>query len=70
MPGLSGVDIIPAIRTVSRDVKMIMVSGVSDAVLAKRALAAGAFDFVTKPVSMDYLLQTLEAALTLIRLGT
>ena len=70
MPGLSGVDIIPAIQAVSRDVKIIMVSGVTDAVLAKRALAAGAFDFVTKPISTDYLLQTVEAALTLIRLET
>src|SRR6266571_1750425 len=70
MPGLSGVDIIPAIQTVSRDVKIIMVSGITDAVLAKRALAAGAFDFVTKPVNTDYLLRTVEAALTLIRLGT
>ena len=69
MPGLSGVDIIPAIRSASRDVKIIMVSGVSDAALAKRALAAGAFDFVTKPVDTQYLLQAVEAAITLIRLG-
>ena len=64
MPGLSGVDIIPAIRHANRDVKIIMVSGSSDVELAKRALAYGAFDYVTKPVDMTYLLQSLDAAVT------
>jgi len=68
MPGLSGIDLIPAIQAVSRDVKIIMVSGVTDSALAKRALAAGAFDFVTKPVDLRHLLETIEAAITLVRL--
>lgn len=65
MPGLSGVDIIPAIRFANRDVKVIMVSGVTDADLAKRALAQGAFDYVTKPVDMDYLLRSVATAMAL-----
>lgn len=62
MPGLSGIDIIPALRFASRDVKIIMVSGVSDMSLAKQALAYGAFDFVTKPVDFERLLKTLRLA--------
>jgi len=68
MPGLSGVETIPVIRFVSRAVKIIMVSGISDVELAKRALAHGAFDFVTKPVDLDYLLRSLETALSMKRL--
>ena len=68
MPGLSGVEIIPAIRFASRAVRIIMVSGISDVELAKRALAHGAFDFVTKPVDLDYLLRSLETALSMKRL--
>ena len=67
MPGLSGVEIIPAIRNVSRDVKIIMVSGSTDVELSKRALAYGAFDYVTKPVDTEYLLRSLEAAMIMKR---
>jgi two-component system response regulator (stage 0 sporulation protein F) len=70
LPGLSGVDIIPAIRSARRDVKIIMVSGETDAAVARRALAAGAFDFVTKPIDTGHLLQTVEAAMMLIRFGS
>ncbi len=68
MPGLSGVDLIPAIHLVSRDVKIIMVSGGTDVAIAKQALAYGAFDYVTKPVDMDYLVRSLETALSMKRL--
>ena len=67
MPGLSGVEIIPAIRNVSRDVRIIMVSGSTDVELSKRALAYGAFDYVTKPGDMEYLLRSLEAAMIMKR---
>jgi FixJ family two-component response regulator len=46
-----------------------MVSGTTDVQLAKRALAYGAFDYITKPVGVPYLLQSLEAALASKRLG-
>lgn len=68
MPGLSGVDLIPAIHLVSRDVKIIMVSGGTDVAIAKQALAHGAFDYVTKPVDVDYLIRSLETAMSLKRL--
>lgn len=63
MPGLSGVEIIPALRFANRDVTIIMVSGMSDMALAKQALAYGAFDFITKPLDFDRLRETLRLAL-------
>lgn len=63
MPGLSGVDALPAVRALAPDVKVIMVSGESSAELAQRALAYGAFDYVTKPPDLAYLKQSLETAL-------
>jgi FixJ family two-component response regulator len=44
-----------------------MVSGSTDVELSKRALAYGAFDYVTKPVDMEYLLRSLEAAMIMKR---
>ncbi|MBI4242020.1 MAG: response regulator, partial [Candidatus Rokubacteria bacterium] len=42
---------------------VIMVSGQSDLEVAKRALAYGAFDYVTKPVDPRHLVLSVEAAL-------
>jgi CheY-like chemotaxis protein len=65
MPGLSGVDALPTIRSLTPRTAVIMVSGTGDVEIAKRALAFGAFDYVTKPVDFAYLLQSLDNALAL-----
>ena len=62
MPGLAGTDALIAIRAVAPDVKVIMVSGTSDVALAQRELAHGAFDYVTKPVDLEHLAQSMESA--------
>ncbi|PYN19258.1 MAG: hypothetical protein DMD99_25765 [Candidatus Rokuibacteriota bacterium] len=48
--------------------KVIMVSGTSDAALAQRTLARGAFDYVTKPVDLEHLAQSVETAVMMKRL--
>ena len=68
MPGLSGVEALPAILALAPDAKVIMVSGTSDVEAAKRALALGAFDYVAKPVDMAYLAQTVATAAGMKRL--
>jgi len=45
-----------------------MVSGTSDAALAQRTLACGAFDYVTKPVDPEHLAQSVETAVMMKRL--
>jgi CheY-like chemotaxis protein len=62
MPGLNGVAALNAIRAMTSDPKVIMVSGTVDETLARRALAEGAFDYVTKPIDFARLTQSLEAA--------
>jgi len=68
MPGLSGADALMAIQAVAPAVKIIMVSGTSDAALARRTLARGAFDYVTKPVDLEHLAQSVETAVMMKRL--
>lgn len=65
MPGLRGVDALPAIAAVAPNTKVIMVSGTSDAEVAKRALAHGAFDYVVKPVDFAYLARSLDSAIAM-----
>ena len=63
MPGLGGIEALTAIRAIAPEVKVIMVSGLGNLDLAKRALAYGAFDYVTKPVDPAYLTVSLQVAL-------
>ena len=65
MPGLRGVDALPAIRALAPATAVIMISGVDDADLAKQALARGAFDYIVKPPDLNYLAQSLQAAITI-----
>ncbi|MBI4560437.1 MAG: response regulator [Candidatus Rokubacteria bacterium] len=63
MPRLGGIEALAAIRAIAPDVKVIMVSGHAALEVAKRALAYGAFDYVTKPIDLGYLSLSVEAAL-------
>lgn len=63
MPGLTGIEALTAIRAIASGVKVIMVSGQENLDVAKRTLAYGAFDYITKPVDPTYLTVSLQAAL-------
>ena len=62
MPRLRGVDALVAIRALSPTTRVIVMSGKADLDEAKRALAAGAFDYVTKPFDLAYLDQAIRTA--------
>lgn len=63
MPRLSGIAALPAIRAVAPRTLVVMVSGISDVAMARRALTYGAFDYVTKPIDIVYLTRSIDAAL-------
>ena len=68
LPGMSGIDLLSALLAEDPDLQAIVLTGhgsVSDAVDAMRR---GAFDFLTKPVSLDVLEQTLHKARSTARL--
>jgi DNA-binding response OmpR family regulator len=62
MPRLRGVEALVAIRALSPTTRVIMMSGKADLEEAKRALAAGAFDYVTKPFDLAYLDRAIRTA--------
>jgi CheY-like chemotaxis protein len=66
MPGLSGLDALPAIKALAPDAKVVMVSAIDDESVAKQALVRGAFDYIVKPIDLVYLTRTVEtiAAMT------
>jgi len=65
MPGLSGISALQRIRAMHPNIAVIMVTGIGDEETAKRSLALGAFDFVTKPIAFAYLTWALETSLVM-----
>jgi len=63
MPVLGGLEALTAIRAIAPNVAVIIVSGQLDLERAKRSLAYGAFDYITKPFGLPYLIETIETAM-------
>ncbi len=55
MRGMNGIETLKKIREIDKEVAVIMVTGVKDDDVAKEALEAGANDYITKPLSLEYL---------------
>ena len=70
MPGLSGVGALPTIVALAPHAKVIMISGVANEDVLKRALAFGAHDYITKPFEISNLSRSIETALAMRRLET
>lgn len=63
MPGMSGMDVVRAIRAINPDIGVIILTGHGDMDNAVATMKAGAFDYLNKPVNADKLLITLENAI-------
>ena len=63
MPGMSGMDVVQAIRARNPDIGVIILTGHGDMDNAVATMKAGAFDYLNKPVNADKLLITLENAI-------
>ena len=55
MRGMDGIETLKQIKAINKDVVVIMVTGEKDDDVIKAALAAGANDYITKPLSLEYL---------------
>ena len=55
MPGMGGMEALRRMRAGFPDSRVIMVTAMEDLDTARKALAAGAADYLTKPFTLDYL---------------
>lgn len=55
MPGMSGIEVLKEIRKVDKSMPVIMTTVLKDEETAEKTIELGANDYVTKPVSFDYL---------------
>ena len=63
LPGLSGLAALEQLRVTNPEVGIIMVTGIGDDAIARKTLAQGAFDYIAKPIDLDYLKRSLETFL-------
>jgi len=63
MPQISGLDLIKMIHKIDPDIICIMITGFATIEMAITAIKEGAYDFLTKPFSMDVLLLAVNQGL-------
>jgi len=62
MPGISGLDLMRAVRRVDLDVPVILMSGMPDIASAAAAVEYGALRYLTKPIDTDRLVKLVQYA--------
>ena len=55
MTPMDGVEVLKQIKRIDKTIFVIMVTVLKDERIAKKAIKLGAYDYVTKPLSFDYL---------------
>src|SRR5215207_5132440 len=63
MGGMSGLELVPLVHSLSPDTVVVMVSGNQDIEFAIKALRVGAFDYITKPIDIRHVEASVERAL-------
>jgi YesN/AraC family two-component response regulator len=63
MPGISGLDVIDAIKKINPAVKIIVISAWKSSDVVSQAIARGAVDYIGKPVSLAALSDKLQSIL-------
>ena len=55
MRGMDGIETLKEIKAIDKDIAVIMVTGDKDEDVVKKARELGAADYITKPLSLEYL---------------
>jgi DNA-binding response OmpR family regulator len=64
MPKMDGLEVLRQVKAIDPTVGVIMVTGVNEEAIGRRAMALGAFDYIIKPLDLPYLEQSLWYKLT------
>lgn len=59
MPGMNGLDVLRQVRQLDQEVGVIMVTAVNEEETGREALKLGAFDYIVKPLNLEYLERSL-----------
>ena len=62
MPGMSGIELVKALKTVAPDAEVVMMTAFGTVEKAVEAMRAGAYDFVEKPLKRMHIVKTVRKA--------
>lgn len=62
MPGMSGIEVLKAIKQRMPQIEVIMLTGHASLELAMQGMESGAYDYLMKPMDLDELLYKIEDA--------
>jgi len=63
MGGMSGIELVPKLHSLSSEIVVLMISGNQDIETAIAAMRVGAFDYITKPLVLQHVEAAVERAL-------
>jgi diguanylate cyclase (GGDEF)-like protein len=63
MGGMSGLELVPRVHSISPDTVVVMISGNHDIEFAIEAMRVGAFDYISKPIDLRHVEASVERAL-------
>ena len=55
MPGMDGIETLKKIREIDKNIGIIMVTAVKENEVGRKCMELGAYDYIIKPFSIDYL---------------
>ena len=55
MPGMDGIETLRIIREIDKKVGIVMITAVKEDEIGRKCLELGAYDYTTKPISLEYL---------------
>ena len=64
MPDMSGLEVLREAKAIDPAVGVIMVTGVQEEEIGRQAMRDGAFDYITKPLDLEYLEKSLWYKIT------
>ena len=63
LPHTSGMELLKYVKEVHQNIPVILITGAPDLQAAVQTVKEGAFDYISKPISVDVLLERVQAAL-------
>ncbi len=68
MPKMDGLEVLRRVREIDHEAGIIMVTAVHEEETGRKALTMGAFDYITKPLDLQYLERSLWTKILLMTL--
>ena len=68
MPKMDGLEVLRQVKALDPTVGVIMVTGVNEQEIGRKAVELGAFDYIVKPLDLPYLERSLWYKLTMMTL--